>query len=139
MGVMRDIGKALYSFWSQFGVPAYAEGRVPTKVSRNGQNELVDPPYITYDVKYGELFATIELVAMNWHTVRNGVDTTEERDALMELIAEAIPVQGALIDLDNGGFLALHRGPEFQTAYNVPEEPNVIGGRTSYTVTYYTL
>ena len=137
--MMNSISKALYRFWSGFGVPAYEEGRVPVRETRGGVLEPVDPPYITYDVRYGEIFATIPMVAINWHSATNGSSGSAERFALMGKIAAAIPVEGVGIDLDNGGYLVLHRGPEFQADYNDPDDPSVIGGRTSYTIIYYTL
>ena len=38
---MNDLMKALYSFWSSFGLPAYVESAVP---------ENAELPYITYEV-----------------------------------------------------------------------------------------
>ena len=38
---MKEIMAALYAFWSQFGIPAYAEDMVPS---------TADLPYIRYTV-----------------------------------------------------------------------------------------
>ena len=125
---MRDVMDALYEFWSQFGVPAYAEDMVP-------DNATV--PYIRYTVPKGPAFDVSYLTAFNYHSRR--LMGNVERAEMSDLIAKAIPQGGVKIPLDNGGFLMLYRNTDFQTLYQDPEDLDVIGIRTSVEVHFYAM
>lgn len=125
---MTDVKKALYAFWSQFGVPAYLRDQVPSEA------EL---PYITYDVTTCGLMGAAILEAYNWHRDEAGGNLA--RTALMDKIAKAIPQGGRVLPAGDG-FLHLHRNPAgFQADWQDANDPDVIGGRTSYEVYFYTL
>lgn len=125
---MRDVMDALYEFWSQFGVPAYAEDMVP-------DNATV--PYIRYTVPKGPAFDVSYLTAFNYHSRR--LMGNVERAEMSDRIAKAIPQGGVRIPLDNGGFLMLFRNSDFQTLYQDPEDLDVIGIRTSVEVHFYAM
>lgn len=125
---MRAVMDALYEFWSQFGVPAYAEDMVPDNAS---------VPYIRYTVPKGPAFDVSYLTAFNYHSRR--LMGNVERAEMSDLIAKAIPQGGVKIPLDNGGFLMLFRNSDFQTLYQDPEDLDVIGIRTSVEVHFYAM
>lgn len=125
---MTEIMEALYTFWSQFGVPAYAEDQVPDDAKL---------PYIRYSVAKAPLMGSSIMTAFNYHNAR--LMGNVERAALADQIAKAIPQGGVKWPLDGGGFLMMYRGTDFQTLYKDPEDPNVIGIRNSVEVYFYTL
>lgn len=123
---MRGINAALYQFWASFGIPAYRTGRVPTDA------EL---PYITFEVAAGEFGSQTVLVAHNWHKAPGA--TASAADTL-GAIAGKIPDGGAFLPVETGGYMILYRNAgEFQTYVDDEEDPDVIGGRTSYIVHFF--
>lgn len=123
---MKEIMTALQAFWSQFGIPAYAEDMVP-------EDAVV--PYIRYTVTKAPAMDATIMTAFNYHNkLRMG---NEERMEVAGRIEKAIPEGGTKILL-SGGFLCLYRNSDFQTLYQDPEDVNVIGVRTSTEVRYYT-
>lgn len=125
---MSEIMEALYAFWSQFGIPAYAEDMVPDNAKL---------PYIRYSVVKAPLTSASVATAYNYHNAR--LMGNVERAAIADQIAKAIPQGGIKVRLSGGGYLILYRGSDFQTPYKDPEDPNVIGIRTSVEVYFYTL
>lgn len=125
---MRDIMAALYSFWSQFGIPAYSEDMVPDGATL---------PYIRYTVAKGPAMQSGLLTAYNYHSEKLMGNT--ERAQVAGLIAEAIPEKGAKLLLDGGGYLILYRNTDFQTLYQDPDDLDVIGVRTSVEVRFYSM
>ena len=79
---MKDVAKALYDFWSSFGLPAYPENNVP--YSEDGVNP-VDPPYITYRITRPEWRTQVSTYARVWYkdtsyiAISNKVDQIESR------------------------------------------------------------
>lgn len=125
---MKEIMTALQVFWSQFGIPAYAEDMVPPDAS---------VPYIRYTVTKAPAMDATIMTAFNYHNkLRMG---NEERMEVAGRIEKAIPEGGVKVRLSGGGYLILYRGSDFQTPYKDPEDPNVIGIRTSVEVYFYTL
>lgn len=123
---MTGIKKALYAFWSQFGVPAYLDDQVPDNAQL---------PYITYTVSRAALLGTVVLTAFNWH--RNEAGGNIARTSMLDAIAAAIPEAGTPCRVP-GGYIILRRNPAtFQTDWRDPNDPDVIAGRTSYEVTFY--
>ena len=125
---MTDIMAALYAFWSQFGIPAYAEDMVP---------DTATVPYIRYTVSKSPAMDVSYLTAYNYHSRR--LMGNVERAEMSDRIAKAIPQGGVRIPLDNGGFLMLYRNTDFQTPYQDPEDLDVIGIRTSVEVHFYAM
>lgn len=125
---MTDIALALSQFWQQFGVPAYFSDLVPDDAVL---------PYIVFDVSKGVFSRASIMNAYSWHKV--GLGSNEDRMELADKIAAAIPEKGAKLPLRNGGFLVLYRNVDFQSMYNEPEDPSVIGIRTSVEVHFYTM
>lgn len=125
---MKDVMDALYEFWSQFGVPAYAEDQVPDDAAL---------PYIRYSVAKSPAMETTILTAFNYHEKR--LLGNVERVEMAGKIADAIPEKGVKIQMDGGGFLTLFRNVDFQTLYQDPEDFNVIGVRTSVEVHFYSM
>jgi hypothetical protein len=125
---MRDIMAALFAFWSQFGIPAYAEDMVPP---------TAEVPYIRYTVSKAPAMNTSIMTAFNYH--RQALMGNVERAEMAARIAEAIPQGGVRVPVEGGGFLILRRGSDFQTLYQDPEDAGVIGIRHNIEVYYYTM
>lgn len=125
---MTDIMDALYAFWSQFGIPAYAEDMVP---------DTATVPYIRYTVSKSPALDVSYLTAFSYHSRR--LMGNVERAEMAGRIADAIPRKGVRIPLEHGGFLMLYRNTDFQTLYQDPEDLDVIGIRTSVEVHFYAM
>lgn len=125
---MRDVNATLHEFWSQFGIPAYRSGRVP---------DTAELPYITYDVSVGDAMTRSTLVAQNWH---HAPGATVAAADVLDMIAKAIPHTGAIVPIDNRGYIVLYRGAgDWQSYVQDPEDRDVIGGKTRYRIHYYLL
>lgn len=125
---MTEIMAALYAFWSQFGIPAYAEDMVPP---------TAQVPYIRYTVSKAPAMDSSIMTAFNYHSAK--LMGNVERAELSGRIAKAIPQGGAKIPVEGGGYLILRRGSDFQTLYQDPDDRDIIGIRTSVEVYFYTL
>lgn len=125
---MKAFHQALYAFWSQFGVPAYLFGHVP---------DGAEFPYITFDASVGDFSGSDVLTAFCWHKARSGANVNAERAALLDAIADAIPVGGTLIAFQGGAAKIYRNSAGFQSYYDDPEDKSVVGGRISYEVHYY--
>lgn len=123
---MTNVAKALSEFWNSFGVNAYFKDRVPDGATL---------PYITFDAIRGIFAGASFLTATNWH--KNSLSVNEDRAALADKIAQAIPESGVRIPLDGGGFLTMFRNVDFQTFIQDPEDLDVLGVRTSVEVHFY--
>ena len=132
---MTSYHQALTAFWSKFtsggnAVTAYLSGHVPDNAPF---------PYITFDVAKPDAMGAIPLTAFNWHQAESGKNVNAERAALLDQIADAIPVQGVRLPFA-GGFAVLDRNQaNFQSYYDDPEDPAIVGGRTSYIVRFFGL
>lgn len=130
--MIKDVHKALYQLFSEVGVDVYLSGHVPDDARF---------PYLTFNVASEDAFNSTFLTVMDWHRASNdGQNVNNERAEMMEQIAELIPYFGLILPLDSGGMLALHRNDSsFQMYYDDPEDPSIIGGRTSYIARFYTV
>lgn len=124
---MIDIMEALQVFWSQFGIPAYAEDMVP---------DDAELPFIRYSVAKAPVAQASFMTAYNYHNAR--LMGNVERARLAEQIAEAIPEGGTKLPLKNGGYIILRRGTDFQNTYQDPDARDVIGIRTSVEGYFFT-
>lgn len=125
---MIEIMETLYEFWSQFGIPAYADDMVP---------EDAKLPFIRYGVSKAPAMEASVMTAYNYHNAR--LMGNVERARLAGQIAEAIPENGVKLPMKNGGYLVLYRNSDFQSLYKDPEDFNVIGVRTSVEVHFYSM
>lgn len=101
---MKDVAKALYDFWSSFGLPAYPENNVP--YSEDGVNP-VDPPYITYRVTRPEWRTQVSTYARVWYKDTSYKAISEKIDQIESRIGE-----GIMLPTDNG-FLLLFKDLNF--------------------------
>lgn len=95
---MINTARALYEFWSSFGLPAYTIGTVP-----DSQNL----PYITYSLVETEPFESGSCYAQIWYRSTSNVDLIEKVDAVKDAIGT-----GVLIDCE-GGKVALRPAEPF--------------------------
>ena len=123
---MTELAAALYDFWSGFGIPAYLQDNVPDDAVL---------PYITYEVVRGDAMGATVLVAHNWHQKAAGGNAA--RHEVMDAIARAIPSQGRRVPVGRGFAMLYRNDATFQTDVADPDDPSVIGGRTSYEVHFY--
>lgn len=101
---MKDVAKALYDFWSSFGLPAYPENNVP--YSEDGVNP-VDPPYITYRITRPEWRTQVSTYARVWYKDTSYKDITEKVDQIESRIGE-----GLMLSTDSG-FILLFKDLNF--------------------------
>lgn len=127
---MTGLKRALYAFWSQFGVPAYLTDCVPDDAQL---------PYITYNVRQPALNNATNLTAFNWHDAEKGGRGNTDRTELMDRIAAAIPGEGITIPVDWGYIILQRNETDFQIDWQDETDENVVAGRTSYNMRYYTV
>lgn len=101
---MKDVAKALYDFWSSFGLPAYPENNVP--YSNDGVNP-VDPPYITYRITRPEWRTQVSTYARVWYKDTSYIAISNKVDQIESRIGE-----GVMLPTDNG-FLLLFKDLNF--------------------------
>ena len=101
---MKDVAKALYDFWSSFGLPAYPENNVP--YSEDGVNP-VDPPYITYRITRPEWRTQVSTYARVWYKDTSYKAITEKVDQIESRIGE-----GLMLPTDSG-FILLFKDLNF--------------------------
>lgn len=106
---LTAVGKALFSFWSRFGIPAYPERFIPEKATL---------PYITYEVKKPDWRGQAPYTAQVWYKTTRLEDLT----ATVDLISEAIG-EGIELPLDNG-YLYLFKDDSFVQVRDGSEDPN---------------
>lgn len=123
---MTGIKKALYAFWSGFGIPAYLADCVPASA---------EYPYITYEAVQGAGLGWTILTATAWFADTGSGN--KDRTALMDEIAKAIPESGTRIQCDDG-FAVLYRNSDnFLADTYDGDGSKILGGRVSYRINYY--
>lgn len=125
---MTSLKQVLYQFWTQFGVPAYLADCVPSDAVL---------PYITYEVIQPALNGETVLTAFNWH--ERDADGNVQRSALMDDIAAAMPEGGLMLAVDHGYVIIYRNDAGFQQDWQDDVDGDVIAGRTSYVLQYYTI
>lgn len=97
---MRGIAKALYEFWSGFGVDAYAEGKVPDDVAL---------PYIVYPILQPNWRSQMVYQPQVWDRSSSFENVTQLVDAIGNAVGE-----GLELELDDGeGYIFLFRENNF--------------------------
>lgn len=102
---MMDVARALYQFWSGFGIPAYVEGYIPDNSVTDGTP--VVPPYISYQLATPYWKNNQSLHATIWYRDTSYAAITAKVDAIANAIGE-----GLSIPLD-GGFMVLYKDANF--------------------------
>lgn len=108
---LPTVEQAIYSFWSQFGYPAYEENAVFALSERAGDNKNVPEfPYITYELKTGAYSGTpLSLSASAWF----GSPSWDEANALVEAVKAQIPGQNRNVVAVQGGYIAITQTASF--------------------------
>ena len=91
---MQDTAKAVYGFFSGFGIPAYAQDAVP---------DDAELPYITYYLQEPEWSRQASGYAQVWYPSRNRAKLNE----LTDMIVREIGSEGTLLGCDNGGYVMI--------------------------------
>ena len=102
---MTEIAKALYAFYSQFGIPAYAEDSVPDDPDDPKSN----PPYITYTVPQSGVFESATHQARIWYPADKGAPSNVDVNAKADEVIAAIGRSGRKLKAGNG-YVYIFRG-----------------------------
>lgn len=97
--------KALYSFLSSFGIPAYEENSVPDDDS---DGVKVEPPYITYNIIIPDWTDSSSISATIWYKTTSTIPPFEKADEIGKKIGE-----GLRVPVPGGGCLWLNKGTPF--------------------------
>ena len=106
---MMNTARALYLFFSGFGIPAYVENNVP---------DTAVLPYITYELMRPDRLRQASLRARIWYRDTSFEAITAKADAIRALIegGHSIPV--------NGGALRIWPDDQF-LQFQPPDEPEL--------------
>lgn len=74
---MTQTAKALYDFWSGFGIPAYADDAVPDNAQM---------PYITYELQFPDWRQEVACSARLWYRSRSFVGISAKLDQICQVI-----------------------------------------------------
>lgn len=91
---MTNTARALYNFFSSFGIPAYMSGTIPYDV---------EMPYITYDLLEPEPLAYALLHANIWYKDTSTTAISAKADEIKAAIGTGVTIP------TDGGFIALFR------------------------------
>lgn len=125
---MTELKRALYTFWSQFGVPAYLSDCVPDDAQL---------PYITYSVSTAGFGGQTVQTAYAWCDRDPGGNVW--RTSLMDDIRTAIPVGGLMIPVGSGYIIMYRNTSDFLKDWQDPNDADVLGARVSYIIQHYHL
>lgn len=106
---MINTARALYEFWSGFGLPAFTTGTVPTDQTL---------PYITYSMVETEPLESGSMYAQVWYRSTSNADLLATVDEIKAAIGN-----GVLIDCDGGKVSIRPASPYVQLMTDaVPEQ-----------------
>lgn len=108
---MTNTARALYQFFSSFGLPAYAKNNVPDEA---------EPPYITYEEKRPEPLAKCLLHAWVWYRGTTMTDVLGKCDEIEAAIGTGVTIPTP------GGFVALFRDNDTPFAQEQPDPDKTI-------------
>ena len=101
---MTEIAKALYAFYSHFGIPAYTEDSVPD----DPDDPSANPPYITYTVPQSDVFESATHQARIWYPTDKSAPSNVDVNAKA---GEVIAAIGRGVKLKAGrGFVCIYPG-----------------------------
>lgn len=125
---MTATQKALFAFWSSFGVPCWLQDAVPDDAQL---------PYIVFDAVQGSGMDATLLTGTVW--LRDaGQGANAQRAEILDRIAAAVGVSGVRLDVEGGGYMLLYRNTaSFQRLMQDPEDRSVLGGRTVLEAHFY--
>lgn len=101
---MTETARALYEFWSGFGLPAYTVGTVPDE---DADGNPMKPPYITYSLVETEPLQPATHYAQIWDRDTSNANLMAKVDEVKEAVKD-----GAKIDCE-GGYVVLRPGTPF--------------------------
>lgn len=103
--------RALYSFYSSFGIPVYDENSVPT--GKNAPNF----PYLTYSFSYGGFSDPVSLNMSIWYRGESWIPA----DDMMMQICARLESGGVQIPFDDGS-LWMTKGSPFAQRMGDPDD-----------------
>lgn len=95
---MTDTARALYTYFSGFGLPAYAEYTVPDEAQL---------PYLTYQLAQPDWRGQVSLYARLWYRSTSLVEINAKADEIQRAIGECVNIPTAT------GALYLYPGAPF--------------------------
>ena len=99
---MTDVSRALYAFFSGFGLPAYPEQSVPKEYpDEHGVMQPVTPPYITYEIVQPDRLRQAPIHARIWYRSTTLVPVTVMAEVIRKEIdnGHTIPTETGAIRL----------------------------------------
>lgn len=90
--------RALYQFWSQFGIPAYTEDSVPVEARM---------PYITYSISVPDWRQPVNTNARVWYADTSYASISAKLDEISQVIGEGVSIK---VD---GGVICLFKDSNF--------------------------
>lgn len=90
--------QALYSFWSQFNLPAYDENSVPDDAVM---------PYITYNVVTDSLDAVLPMSARLWY------NSTKWEEISLKSAEIALTIGDGVVQKLDSGYMWIYKGTPF--------------------------
>jgi len=97
---MTNTAKALYTFFSGFGIPAYIVGAVPDETP---DGKPVTPPYLTYQAREPDWRTQSQIYAELWYRSTSMVPINMKTDEIRAAIGEgvSIPTEGGAVYLSD--------------------------------------
>lgn len=96
--------KALYRFFSGFGLPAYAEDSVPLK---DANNNKIEPPYITVQLIAPDWKSSVPFYAHIWYRDKGFAAIDAKADEIGAAIGEGVSIP------TDGGAVYIYKGTPF--------------------------
>ena len=97
---MTNVAKALYGFFSGFGLPAFVENNVPDEMpDESGNMQPVKPPYITYQLIEPDSLSEASFYARVWYYDTSFEAISAKVDEIRRAIGrgKSIPIDGGCV------------------------------------------
>ena len=108
---MTNVGRALYNFWSSFGLNAYPEDTVP---------DNVETPYITYSIRQPDWADPDSLYARVWYRSDSYTGVMAKVDEIGRKLES-----GYSVPTDDGGCVILMKDSNFAQFQPYEVDPNM--------------